>query len=194
MKTYLLTAGIFILSSCSNSSEKKIQKASTRQQSVEKQSFFPVTAYIKGQLHEITLKGINPLYYTTINSHTDSVWLKIEDITSAVQEFLSPEIDSLNLISFFTEKKFFDKTINTYTFSYEPSGILSDTMPLKNWDVYVDPATGYVKRIYIVKQPSANKILQLTWQGNKWCKITTLAVQPDGTAAVEKEEKITWDF
>jgi hypothetical protein len=159
-----------------------------------KQSFFPVTSYFKGQLYDIMHKGINPLKYVTIKDHTDSTWLKIEKFPDAISEFLHPEIDSLNLTTLFTEKKFMDQTIDALTFTYDPTGLLPDSMSLNHWDVYINPKTGKVKRIYLVKNPSPGQTIQLTWQGDKWCKITTISNKTDGTSEVEKEEKITWDF
>ena len=52
------------------------------------QLFFPVTSFIKGEIYTIKKNGINPLKYTTINDRTDSVWLKVEDIDTALSAFL----------------------------------------------------------------------------------------------------------
>jgi len=182
---------VFIFSSCGGP-EKTVNEQ--KETAVEKPSFFPVTAYIKGQLYEIKDKGANPLKYTTTNNHTDSVWIKVQDIEDAVKEFLHPEIDSVNLVSLFTEKKFLDQSIDAYTFTYEPTAGLPDSMILKRWDVHIDPATGKVRRIYMVKNISDAKMLQLTWQGDKWCKISTIITDEKGVSTIEKEEKITWDF
>ena len=181
-----------VLLSCNNSSTT--DKGNTAKEAQKKQSFFPVTAYIKGELFEIKSKGINPLKFTTVNNHTDSVWLKLEELDDAVYEFLHPQIDSANLISLFTEKSFLDQTIDAYTFTYDPSGILPDTMQLKHWDVYIDPASGKVKRIYMIKVISKTKMLQLTWVSTQWCKITSIITDQNGNSSIEKEEKLTWDF
>lgn len=191
MKLSFFAAPLFLLYSCTYSSKNK--EAEPLKMIEAKQSFFPVTNYIKGQLFDIRKYGITPLKYTTINNHTDSVWLKIEAFDLAVKEFLEPEIDSLNLTSFFTEKKFLDQTLDAITFSYDPSTQLPDSMKLNHWDVYVDPNSGNVKRIFMVKNFD-NKTLQLTWQSNKWCKINTIINKPDGTTELEKEEKITWSY
>jgi len=195
MKTSLsILFFILVFAACNNSSTKQAVIDSEKKDSVEKQSFFPVTNYIKGQLYEIKNKSINPLKYTTVNNHTDSAWLKIEALETAVKEFLYPEIDSVNLISLFTETKFADQTLDAYTFTYDATVLLPDTMTLKHWDVYIDPATNNVKRIYLVKTIEKNKTLQLTWQSNEWCKITTIITDKNGVSSVVKEEKITWDF
>ncbi|MEP7255637.1 MAG: hypothetical protein ABI666_07655 [Ferruginibacter sp.] len=189
---FSLFTSIVILFSCTNSPDLKTIKK--EKEVPEKQSFFPVTSYIKGELYNFKKDGVNPLKYTTIKNHTDSVWLKIEEIDEAVQEFLHPEIDSVNLISLFTEKSFLDQSIGTFTFTYDASGPLPDTMTLKHWDVYIDPASGKVKRVYMIKEISKNKMLQLTWLSRKWCKVTTIVTDQNGASSVEKEEKVTWDF
>jgi hypothetical protein len=159
----------------------------------EKKSFFPVTDYLKGQLFEIRQRQLNPKRYITIKGHTDSAWLKIEDIPTAMREFLTPVIDSMNLVSLFTEKKFLDQTLEAFTFTYDPVDILPDSMKLVHWDVYVNQETGKVKRIYMVKHIDDTKIMQLTWVTDKWFKITTLLDRPDGSSVVVKEEKVSWE-
>lgn len=193
----LVTLAFF--GSCTNSSSNKEAQIvkpvidSTRQPA-ENNKFFPVTAYIKGQLFDIMKKGVNPLKYTTVKGHTDSAWLKIELLQETVKEFLEPEIDSANLTTLFMEKKFLDQTLDAFTFSYDPLNQLPDTMKLLHWDVYVNPESGKVKRVYMVKSSGTDRTLQLTWIGDKWCKITTLINNSDGSSVVEKEEKITWDY
>lgn len=187
---------LMLLHSCNNSPKKKDPEPAIvpQKQVVEKSSFFPVTDYLLGQIYEITQRGINPIKYSTVNNHTDSAWLKTEELQTAFYEFLHPQIDSVNLISLFTEKKFMDQTIDALTFTYDPVALLPDSMTLQHWDVYIDPKTGKVRRIYMVKTIDETKTLQLTWQGDKWCKLVHITNKPDGTSFVEKEEKITWDL
>ena len=156
--------------------------------------FFPVTSYLKGQLADINRKGLTPLKYTTLHNQTDSTWLKPADYKEAFKEFLSPEIDSANLTPFFSEKKFMDRTLDAFTFTYDPAGPIPDSISLHHWDVYIDPSTGRVKRVYMVKQFNSNTTIQLTWMNDKWCKMTTFIELPNGISSIEKEEKIIWDF
>lgn len=156
--------------------------------------FFPVTEYLKGEIFNIKNSGVNPLKYTTVNGVTDSVWIKIEQLDSTVYEFLHPEIDSVNLNTLFVEKSFLDQSLNAVTFTYDPAGTLPDSMKLKHWDVYIDPKTNKVKRVYMVKQADKNKMLQLTWVNGQWCKTTTILTNDKGEMKVEKEEKLIWDF
>jgi hypothetical protein len=192
MTRYFFIAVILFLNACNNSEEKTT--ASNNPITEEKPSFFPVTSYLKGQIHEIKEKGITPIKYITINNHTDSVFVTFAELDEVLKEFLHPEIDSANLIPFFTESKFLDQSINAFTFTYEPKPQAPDSIPLTHWDVYIEPEISKVKRIYLVKRAGQNKTLQLTWQSNQWCKTTTIITNPDGSATVEKEEKLLWVY
>lgn len=182
-----------VLFSCNNA-QQAVTVATEKEAVPKPQSFFPVTSYLKGEIYNLKKSGVNPLKFTTVNNHTDSAWLKIEDLDAAVQEFLQPEIDSANLITLFNEKSFLDQSINAITLTYDPSVPLPDTMQLKHWDVYINPETNKVKRIYMVKEISKNKTLQLTWVNNKWCKILSIVTDENGVSKIEKEDRLTWDF
>ena len=182
-----------VLFSCNNA-QQAVTVATEKEAVPKPQSFFPVTSYLKGEIYNLKKSGVNPLKFTTVNNHTDSAWLKIEDLDAAVQEFLQPEIDSANLITLFNEKSFLDQSINAITLTYDPSVPLPDTMQLKHWDVYINPETNKVKRIYMVKEIGKNKTLQLTWVNNKWCKILSIVTDENGVSKIEKEDRLTWDF
>ncbi|MGG9961601.1 hypothetical protein [Ferruginibacter sp. SUN106] len=195
MRLYLFAAVIIFLNACNNHPvpEPKPQ-SNAADTTVEKPDFFPVTSFLKGQIYNINQKGLAPLKYTTVNHTTDSVFVKLEQLDSLLTEFLHPEIDSLNMVPFFTETKFLDQTVDAFTFTYDPKAKLPDSIHLKHWDVYIDPETSEVKRVYMIKEYGSTKTLQLTWQSNLWCKIVTLSHKPDGSSTVEKEEKISWDY
>ncbi len=188
----LLVCSLFLYS-CNDSGKHPPGQASVIN-SAEKQRFFPVTAYLKGEIFNIKKSGVNPLKYTTVNGRTDSAWLKIEELDAALQEFLQPEIDSANLTSLYTEKSFLDQSIDAVTFTYDPTSILPDSMKLKHWDVYIDPNSNKVKRIYMVKDVDKTKTLQLTWISNQWCKIISIVTDEKGESKIEKEEKFILDF
>lgn len=196
MRQFLVAAGCIVLLNACNIQPAPVASPqnSTIDTVTEKPDFFPVTAFIKGQIYEIKQKGLSPMQYISINDHTDSAFVKFEQLDNLLKEFLQPEIDSANLVQFFTETKFLDQTIDAFTFTYDPKTTLPDSIPLKHWDVYIEPTTSKVKRVYLIKKTSDNKTLQLTWQSNQWCKITTLVTDANGSTRVEKEEKISWDY
>ncbi len=160
----------------------------------EKPLFFPVTSYIKGQVYEIKNGDQNPLKFITINKKTDSAWIKVENLEKEVADFLWPEIDSVNLVSLFSETRFFDQTLDAVTFTYDPIKPLPDTFSLRHWDVYVDPNSEKVKQVYILKKIPGNKTEQLRWIAGKSCNIKTIVENPDGTPSIEKEITLKWSF
>lgn len=164
--------------------------------SEKEDSFFPVTQYILGQLKELDSLPVTPLKITIKNGKQDSTWIKRQEIRSLAQPFLTPVIDSIHWYKSFSQRSFLDQTINAFTFSYDPAGPLPDTIALRRWDVYVDPGTSKVKRIFIVKQLDNNnapQTIQLTWKTGFFLKITTITEKPASTPEIT-EEQVIWNF
>jgi hypothetical protein len=187
---------LFILvSGCSSKKPAPVSNPSAeKSDSTEPQNFFPVTDYLLGQLKQLDSMPVTALKITIHNGKQDSIWMKREDIRKFAALFLSPKIDSLNIGSLFTEKSFLDQSINAYTFSYDPSRKLPDTLNVKHWDVYIDATKNSVSRIYIVKENNNNGVhqtIQLTWRVNQWCKITTIT-EREGKETDIKEETMKW--
>jgi|SRR6185312_1532433 len=155
-------------------------------------NIFAVTSFLKGQLNMIDTLPITPLKTISENGKTDSAWLKREDIRKNAIPFLSPVIDSANMTSLFSEKSFLDQTINAYTFSYDAKVTLPDSIKLTHWDVYMNPQTNNIERIYMVKE-TGDTTIQLTWLVNKSYSIRTIVQEP-GKKPKMKEEKMIWNF
>ncbi len=126
-------------------------------------SFFPVTNYILGQVTEIKKTYTSVKYYLKRDGHLDSTILKPEGFELYLDELRHPAIDSVSMSKYFREVKFNDETLGLTTLTYDPVGALPDNIPWKRWDVYIEPETGFVKRIYMVKRISADRIAQFTW-------------------------------
>jgi len=160
-------------------------------------SFFPVTSFIKGQMLQFDSLLITPMRILTIQGKADSQWLKREQLKPLLQAFTTPEINETNLIKFFKESKFNDQTINAVTLSYEPITNLPDSINLATWNVYVNPKTGNVTKVYIVKNIVDNNrhiTQQLTWQTGKFAEITEILNTPNGKSSLLNQQKIIWDF
>lgn len=159
----------------------------------ERQSFFPVTSYIKGQITEITTYGLAPVQYDVRSSKKDSIWLGAAALDTVFKEFLEPVIDSTNLIDTYEESKFADQTIDAFTFTYTPKNKTDTNLVIKRWDVYISTKTNKVQRVFIVKR-AGKKELQLTWQNDEWCTIRTIGEDSNGKLVVEKEALIKWKY
>ncbi len=179
---------IIFFSACSG---KKANTTSTNIP-VQTENIFPVTDFLKGQLRIIDSMGVTPLKIISVDAKTDSLWLKREDIRKNATPFLTPVIDSANMYSLFSEKSFLDQTINAFTFSYDPKKKLPDSIKITHWDVYMNPQTNTIDRIYMVKE-NADTTTQLTWLVNKWYSIRTIVQLTNGQPQI-KEEKIIWNF
>lgn len=197
---YLLTAGLvmFILVQCNQ--KNKDENASGNANAVftdtvaEKPGFFPLTGFIRGQLLEIQNSGINPLSYTTVKGKKDSAWVKVEEMEKVFEEYIKPEIDSTTLAPYFTEKKFFDQTLNSITLTYDPVKQLPDSFQLQHFDVYIEPEKNKVEKIYLVKKLADGKLRQLTFQPGKMARAITVSEDSTGKPIIENEVLIKWKF
>lgn len=189
--SFFLTMYVLLLSCNDNQKSVTINNPAAE---VSAGGYFPVTDYLKGQIASIRTNGINPVRIITANGKTDSAWLKVEELDSVFAEFLTPAIDSVNMKDYFKENKFHDQTLNSFTFTYEPSKELPATMLLKRWDVYVTPQTGQVKRIYMEKYTTDKKEIQLSWESRGNSKITWFSADATGNPKIEKEELVKWNF
>lgn len=159
-------------------------------------NIFPVTSFIRAQLKGLDTMPVTPLKIAISDGKSDSTWLKREDIRKEATPFLSPEIDSLHMHSLYAEKSFLDQTINAYTFSYDLKEKLPDSIHLVHWDVYMNPQTNSIQRIYLVKQwdsAGTGIINQLTWVVDKWFSIRTIT-QVQGDKPNIREKKMIWNF
>ncbi|MEO7446469.1 MAG: hypothetical protein ABIT96_08590 [Ferruginibacter sp.] len=156
------------------------------------ENFFPVTSFIKGELAGMNRDGNTPIAYYTLNGRKDSSWVKPAEFNDVFGPFLQPQIDSVNMNSLFTETKFLDQTLNTFTFTYSPIKKLPVNMALQRWDVYLDANTNNVQRIYWLKF-AGDTTQQLTWNAGENAKI--ISVLPvNGKDSIVSETFITWRY
>jgi len=198
MKYLLITSILlFMLVQCKQKDNAKAISNATNigsDSAAERPAYFPLTNYIKGQLLEIKNSGINPLKYTTINNKKDSAWVKVEEMDNVFAEYIQPEIDSARLAPYFTEKKFFDQTLNAITLTYDPVKQLPDSFQLQHLDVYIEPENNIVQRIYMVKKLANGKLRQLTWHSGKSARAITVFEDAAGKVVTEDEVLIKWKF
>ncbi len=194
---YFVGVTILLALGCTNASTEKVSSTESIIKEAKKDSFFPVTSFLKGQLILLDSLPVTPLHIITVNNKTDSIWIKKADLNSLLTDFLTPEIKENNLTDYFKETSFNDQTLNTITFTYDPLQILPNSISLRHWDIYIDPETGKILKVYIVKELKEKEktiTQQLTWKTNNWATITTLLNVPNGNTQVQKEEKFIWNF
>jgi hypothetical protein len=199
MKKYsLLLLPVLFLFSCSqNNKTNTTANASDTVATEEKNTFFPVTAFLKGQLFLLDSLPVTILEITTINNKQDSAWLSAAVVKPKLAPFILDSIDEKNMLPYFKESKFNDQSTEAITLMYDPKKVLPDSIAIRRWDVYIDPDKGTIRRVYMVKQLIENNnpvIQQLTWQTGKWAKIVTISNDKGTTSPTVKEIKWTWDL
>lgn len=193
----LLPGILFIIIGCKQktpASEDSLAVKQGEQQEEVKQGFFPVNVFLRGEIAGLRTQGINPIEYKINGDKKDSVWLKSENFETEFAPFLIPAIDSSALSGMFKETSFMDQTLNAVTFSYDPKISLPDSFSIKRWDVYIDPNTEKVRRIYILKKLPSGNIQQLTWQADHGAKIVELDPSKDGNNAIVSQTEYKWDY
>lgn len=148
---------------------------------------FPVTDYIKGQLTSIESLQTTPVKIVDNGGKKDSAWIQREDVRALASPFLQPVIDSASLQEHFTGNSFLDQTVGAVTFTYVPKSDFKDDSGLREINVYIDPQTNKVQRIYLVKE-KGDTTLQLTWKSGSWFSLRSIINDK------VNEEKVQWGF
>ena len=171
-----------------NTAEEKTE-LSEIDTTTEAPSFFPLGNFIKGQIVDIKNSGINPIKISTVNNHPDTSWINVESFEKVFGEFYTPFIDSSSLQQFFKENKFFDQTLNAITLTYTSVGKVPDRIPWKYWNIYIEPETNKITRIFMVKALDLDRTRQLIWIPGVSAKAVTIS--PNGA---EDEINIKWSY
>lgn len=195
---HLLSIGwlALLLFSCQpKQSETKAPDAATPSADSLPPSFFPVTAFIRGQLFEIKQSGINPIRYTKNETgKTDSSWIKVEALETELNECLHPVIDSTNMVPYFTEKSFMDETLGLFTITYDRKQVsIPDSITWRTWNVYIDPETNEVAKIFLVKT-LPQSLLQITWKANQECMLKEIDRNEKATRPILKDITYRWKY
>ena len=148
---------------------------------------FPVTDYLMGQLSSIETLQTTPLKIIDNGSKADSSWIQREDVRALAAPFWQTVIDSSSLQEYFTGNSFLDQTVGAITFTYVPKSDNLIDNGLREINVYIDPTTNKVQRIYLVRE-KGDTTFQLTWKSGSWFSIRSIINDK------VKEEKVKWGF
>ncbi len=182
---------IFVLIGCTSNNTNNTDTNNTASNVDTVGNYFPVTTFIKGELYNIRTRGLTPLKKITIGTKTDSSFVKMDSLEQEFAPFLTPIIDTANLKTTFVEKKFLDQTFQAFTFTYDVKPNTNNSFGFLHWDVYVDPETNLVNRIYLVKKLTDSTVQQLTWFTGKNCQIFTIN---NNTSTITEKQHIVWNY
>jgi hypothetical protein len=73
----------------------------------ENRDFFPVTSFLKGQVHEVDSLKLPFLEYRTLNNKTDTVAASPEEFYNLAAEFTEFDINDMSIKRYYTERVHF---------------------------------------------------------------------------------------
>ena len=158
------------------------------------ESFFPVTAFLNGEIREMWELG-SKVSLTIPKKGKLKQQLLSDDTLSwkeSFKDFFSPTIDSNRLAGTYRLSKFMDETIHAITLSYERKTPIIAFPEWNNWNVYIEPETGMVKKLFLVKKIDSTHLQQLTWKHGKNCLIRDFNLDSTGNLVLYKEQEYIW--
>lgn len=155
-------------------------------------TFFPVNSFIRGEIEMLKQQNKKIIRVQKPKGVTDSVEINFTDWEKEMNVLLSPPIDSTALSVYFIENKFLDQSIGSITLTYDTSENIPDSIPWKNWIVYINPEDQQVNRIYLVKKNGTHMVDQITWVPGKFCKWITINSDPNCKLNKTDEKMFIW--
>jgi hypothetical protein len=158
----------------------------------KKEPFIDISAYLKGQLAEMDTIPYGFLKIDETDSlPKDSVYLTKKEFTAITQSFLTTDIEPDRFQQDFTETSFADAGLQTVTITYSN---INDKNPVQRADIYINPATGEITQLYLVKNvvtTDSSFTQQLVWKHKQYLLLITSRLKANGEE-VTKREKIIW--
>ncbi len=187
-KLYIVLAFLSItaLTQCNNKSEKKETAKEEK-----KKDFLPVIEFIAGELMRVDTIPYTLIKYTTVNNHTDSVFINRQELRNMTNEFLEVNIRDEKYKEFYDETSFVDNSTGTASFTYISN---SPKVKLSRVDAYVNPETQKINRVYLERNYTAGDTAinkKLLWQTKGNFIIVTIKNFNNEESTVQ--EKIVWD-
>jgi hypothetical protein len=162
----------------------------------ENTAFFPVLSFLKSQAAEVDTSVYPLLKIVTIDSTSDSSYIKREEFKHYASDFLSlPDIGSKELKNQYTETKLFDETLGRVVLDYTPKNSEAE---IRREEVMIipDAETGdKVQSVIIDRLVNSNDSTvqkRMFWQVAKRFQIVNIVQknnQPDKVVTTE----IVWN-
>ncbi len=149
MKPGIIAALTLLLFSCSNGSTDEPVGLSDIDTSQPKE-YFPLLAFLKGEIRTVDSLPVGIKVYKTINEHTDSGYIRNEDFHKLAEEFITPELEQEKFRSLYNESSFYDRGSKSSTFYYETQ---DQSAKVKRIDIITKATDTYdkVSSIFIEK-------------------------------------------
>lgn len=164
----------------------------------ENNNFFPVLSFLKSQVKDIDTSVYPLMKIVTVDSVSDTSYIKREQFRAYANDFLSiPDISSKDLKDEYTETKLYDETLGRAVFTYLPK---KPEAPIRREEVMIEPDNqtgGKVKSIFIsrlINNKDSTVEKKMYWQVDKRFQIATIVQKPNEAEKVQVLQIIWNDF
>jgi hypothetical protein len=180
MNKWILGVLVFLLLACKDKEPK----------AEEEVTFFPIKSYMLSQAAQIDTSVYAIRKITTINSKSDTVYIRREDFRTAAKDFLElPDISEKKWKQDYHETKQFVEELNSAVLTYTPKD--ADDAEIRRQEVIIQPSaaeTDQVKTIFIEtatekKNTSIKK--KMLWEIDKWFRIVTITQKQNEPESIE---------
>jgi hypothetical protein len=165
----------------------------------DRSQYFPALSFLKGQVNHIDTSLYRIVKIETIDSTSNTVYLKREEFRKYAKDFLDlPDISSDKWKEDYEETKMFDEELENFIVTYTTA---KEDNELRREDVMLEPnnATGNseVKNIiFNTLQSGKDSTVEknMVWYVNKRFTIVTKVQKGNGPEKIKKLEVIWNDF
>jgi hypothetical protein len=187
MKKYLLFFALLIvlIEACRQKSEEK------------QEDFLPALQFIQNDVADVDTSLYPIIKITWIDTAmADTVFVKREEFRGLAANFLQiPDLAEKEYKKRFTEEKFYDQSLNTVIFTYQPMD--AEKEEIQRQEILITPhSSGDKVRSIIIDQLITNKdssvMKRMLWQVNKSFQVTT-TIQKSNIPEKNFTMKVVWN-
>lgn len=166
----------------------------TAAQEQEKQPFFPVYSFLKGEQNAVDSLPVGIRQILIQKDKADTSYISLEEFHNLSDPFLIPELQPEKFEHNFKEESFFDQTLQRSNFLYTPT---NTSTPIRRIDISTQTQGIYDKvvSLYMEKEesgPQGTTINKLLWRPGKEFQLITIP-SGDNAAGEEYHRRVIWD-
>ncbi|MBC8035352.1 MAG: hypothetical protein H7Y03_14480 [Chitinophagaceae bacterium] len=192
MRNLLVFLFIQLAAGCGGAGKDASKDGVNDKQKVE---LFPVTTFIKGQIHIVDSFQSVTMKYETNGNKTDSGVISIEAFKKLAAEFYTPDFNEPGVKELYKESSFADQSIKAVTFNYSTE---DEDASIRRVDVVVDAhavLSDKVRSIYMEKQRRQEDTFfykKLYWRADRNFQIITTK-QVGKSTGIVNVTKVEWN-
>jgi hypothetical protein len=177
--------GLLILSLLSCKGKEKAE---------EEVSFFPIKSYLLSQAAKVDTSVYAIRKITTINTKSDTAYIRREDFRAAAKDFLElPDIAEKKWKQDYHETKQFVEELNSAVLTYTPKE--ADDAEIRRQEVIIQPSAegDQVKTIFIetaAEKGNTSIKKKMLWEIDKWFRIVSITQKQNEPERIETVQVI----